>query len=65
MIINETDKIDTKAGKFILLADHGCEGLGVCAQSDDIKDIISHMAEGTYSRTAVVQLTDVSMEAQL
>ena len=62
MIINNTTKISTEGGHFIVLSDMGSEGLAVVSQHDTLEDAIGALDSG-YSSQAIVELTvfDVSL----
>lgn len=54
--------LDSGDGKYILLTDHGSEGITVTWQSDSIQEIVEHLNESYGSKQMVVQLVDIKFE---
>ncbi len=62
MVINQTTVISNDGGDYLLLTDHGCEGLTVAHQGESMEDAITAMGTtGFGSPQVLVKLVYVEI----
>ena len=59
MKLNGIEKIDESKGRFIVLCDYGCEGLGILGQNDNLEAAVRTALGHPGGSCAIVELVEV------
>ena len=63
MLLNAMEKIDTSAGKYVVLVDYGSEGIGVWSQFEELSEAIkATMSASCIAPTAIVKVVAISLD---